>query len=57
MPGELGNEEEQLGVGYYEHRYKQDPDPNNPSEERFEDLVDRVSKRRILNVLKKFSGD
>lgn len=26
MPGELGDEQTQQGVGYYEHRY--DPDPN-----------------------------
>ena len=57
MPGELGNEEEQLGAGYYEHRYKQDPDPNDPSEEVFDERANRISKRRILNVLKKFNGD
>jgi hypothetical protein len=28
MPGELGNEEEQSGVGYYEHKYSPDDTPN-----------------------------
>lgn len=57
MPGELGNEDEQQGVGYYEHRYRQNPDQNDPSEEVFDERVNRISKRRILNVLKKFNGD
>lgn len=57
MPGELGDEQEQPGVGYYEHRYKQDHDPNDPSEEIFDERANQISKQRILNVLKKFSED
>lgn len=30
MPGELGNEDEQQQVGYYEHRYVPCGDPNIP---------------------------
>jgi hypothetical protein len=26
MPGELGDEQSQPGVGYYEHKYDPDPD-------------------------------
>jgi hypothetical protein len=49
MPGELGNEDEQQGAGYYEHRYRSngdDPptDPDTQSPKPKGDMVLRVIK-------------
>jgi len=61
MPGELGNEETQAGVGYYEHRY--DPDPEWFHKKDHPDWVGSASlngqTQRILKRLrnKKYKSD
>jgi len=48
MPGELGNEEDQQGVGYYEHRYS----PDNP-EVHPDNSDEKPRGAQILRVIKK----
>ena len=47
MPGELGNEEEQQSVGYYEHRYQPRIDDYPSPEQKKKPKLDM-----ILNVIK-----
>jgi hypothetical protein len=55
MPGELGNEEEQSGVGYYERRYSPDDDPNMTPPGAIEDMKKRVNPGSVMKVLRQFS--
>jgi hypothetical protein len=55
MPGELGNEDEQMGVGYYERRYPTDSDPNLTPKGTIEDMKAKISKKSIMNVLRNYS--
>ena len=57
MPGELGNEEEQQGVGYYEHRYSPDDDPCTEPSGDIGDMKKRPSNGSVMRVLRKFTED
>ena len=50
MPGELGNEEEQQSVGYYEKRYK------NP-DLKLEKQDDKISQTSVLRVLRDYGSE
>ena len=54
MPGELGNEEEQQGVGYYEHRFSPDDDPNTLPPGPISDMRKRVPQTSVMKALRKF---
>jgi hypothetical protein len=53
MPGELGDEETQQGVGYYERRYVQTGEWNDPPP----DKKNKPRSSMIMSVLKKFEKD
>jgi len=55
MPGELGNEEEQQGVGYYEHRVSPDDTPNMNPPGTISDMRKKVPSKSIMKVLRDFS--
>ena len=57
MPGELGNEEEQGGVGYYEHRYSPDDTANMEPRGTIEDMHKKPTQRSIMKVLRNFTKD
>jgi hypothetical protein len=44
MPGELGNEEEQSGVGYYEHKYSPDDTANMMPQGTISDMQKKPSQ-------------
>jgi hypothetical protein len=54
MPGELGNEEMQQGVGYYENRYPPDLKPN---EDTMEEMRKRISNKSLLRVMRDYGED
>lgn len=51
MPGELGNEEQQQGVGYYEKRYPPDLKPN---EDTMDEMRKRISNKSLLRVMRDY---
>ncbi len=51
MPGELGYEDEQQGVGYYERRYIPNGEANTPVPS--EEDRQRPNSRQVLNVIRK----
>jgi hypothetical protein len=55
VPGELGNEEEGMNVGYYEHRYKQDGEPMCDPDTRKHpvELETRPNSKMVMNVIKR----
>ena len=56
MPGELGNEEEQPGVGYYEHRYSPDDDPSIAPRSETGDMKRQVKNpTSVMKVLRDFA--
>jgi hypothetical protein len=55
MPGELGNEDEQQGVGYYEHRTAPDDDPNTNPPGTIEDMRKKLPNRSVMKVLRNYS--
>jgi hypothetical protein len=55
MPGELGNEDEQQGVGYYEHRYAPDDDPNMPPRGTIEDMRKKTKPTSVMKVLRDYT--
>jgi len=57
MPGELGNEEEQAGVGYYEHRYSPDDSPNSPPMGTIGDMRCKPSPKSVMKVLRDFTKE
>lgn len=57
MPGELGNEEEQQGVGYYEHRYAPDDDPNTEPPGDIESMRKRPNNKSVMKVLRDFTEE
>lgn len=57
MPGELGNEDEQQGVGYYEHRYSPDDDPNSEPPGQIGDMRKKPSQHSVLKVLRNFTEE
>lgn len=57
MPGELGNEDEQPEVGYYEHRYSPDDDPCTEPRGSIGDMKDRPSGGSVMRVLRKFTEE
>lgn len=57
MPGELGNEEEQSEVGYYEHRYGPDEDPSTEPKGTIGDMVKKPSGESVMRVLRKYTED
>jgi len=55
MPGELGNEEEQSSVGYYEHRIGPDEGPNIAPPTPIEDMRKKAKPTSVLKVLRDFT--
>lgn len=55
MPGELGNEEEQQGVGYYEHRSSPDGDPCTEPNGTIGDMKKKPPNGSVMRVLRKFT--
>lgn len=55
MPGELGNEDEQQQVGYYEHRYSPDDDPCTEPPGTIEDMKKKPSNSSVMRVLREFT--
>lgn len=55
MPGELGNEEEQSSVGYYEHRYSPDDDPCTEPPGTIEDMRKKTSPKSVMKVLRDYT--
>ena len=55
MPGELGNEEEQQGVGYYEHRFSPDVDPCTEPNGTIGDMKKKPPNGSVMRVLRKFT--
>ena len=55
MPGELGNEEEQQGIGYYEHRFSPDDDPNMLPAGTISEMRKKVPQTSVMKVLRDFS--
>ena len=53
MPGELGNEETQQGVGRYERKYVQTGEWNDPPAQR----KGQPKSTMVMSVLKKFMKD
>jgi hypothetical protein len=49
MPGELGNEEEQSGVGYYEHKYSPDDTANMEPQGTIGDMKKKPSQNSASN--------
>ena len=54
MPGELGDEQEQPEVGYYERRYVPDDDPNTSP---FGVCRRMPSGKSVLKVLRNFTEE
>lgn len=57
MPGELGNEEEQSGVGYYEHRYSPDDTPNMEPQGTIGEMQKKPTQRSVMKVLRNFTKE
>jgi|WetSurMetagenome_2_1015567.scaffolds.fasta_scaffold321476_1 hypothetical protein len=57
MPGELGNEEEQAGVGYYEHRTPPDDTPNMEPPGSIEDMRKKTRPTSVMKVLRDFTEE
>jgi|WetSurMetagenome_2_1015567.scaffolds.fasta_scaffold81630_3 hypothetical protein len=55
MPGELGNEDEQQGVGYYEHRFSPDDNANMLPAGSITDMKKKVPQTSVFKVLRDFS--
>lgn len=57
MPGELGNEDEQAGVGYYEHRYSPDETPNSPPMGPIGEMRPKPSQKSVMKVLRDYTTE